>query len=876
MDNVDREVHDTLVQQDDGTCASDVYISRPNDLPSEYYDNCMPADSHSLTQILSRPIILKQGTWASSSTRGDVLAYMKFPQDLFGNYSGAAFQVTQNLNKVDGFVALKARVRIRVEVNSQPFQAGVLMMHYIPYADYMNSHTQWISTSTSANTTAASGCAHVLMNLANTTSMEFVTPYISPYLFFNLATGQGSFGHVAVSVASPLASAASSSASYTIWANFEDVQLRYPTDAPTTTQYAQVGAEIANRTRRGAISGAVGGVGRAISDVLPYVGLGWLSSPARMLSNTAEHVLNILGFSKPTVEAPNTIVKSSPTRYMLNADGADTSHKLGLCANNELATISGWAGTDHDEMRLDYIVSRPNYCRAFEWKTTDNADDSIFSMPVSPLWTQSTSARSANNYARETRLTQVAKVASLFGLWRGTMVYTFHVAKTQFHSGRLRVSFRPYVYDVTKATDSKFINMPAYAYTEEIDLSAGTTFTFKVPFVSVRPWMHTQYDLDTTIVSGDARNCATGTVQVSVINPLMAASTVSSTVEALVFVHMEDAQFAIPTKSLYLPYGTPNVAQVGGARVVRTKESAQTMDIPLREVSLAPYSSCIGETHASLRQLLKRFAYVGSIKLGKLQSSVSKIGSSGNGFVVFPWAPVVAPNNTVENTAGIMKPKYSNSWSYTQTGTTTVLQVQDLYSSVYAMYAFFRGSMRIKIVLREKGANFGSDLPIRIYINNMAMPASGNHSPFMTQDVASDFGSGDNLGTGPLQVLWDVAKTTASGEANKTGFIYQPGFAEDAMVLRFDLEGCVEFEVPYHASGHMCPTSYGNYTPVNTRSIFYPIPTVTVAGIGLSTGKATLDGCVFDIYRAIGDDFSFGGLVGVPNHLYWESAVDPI
>lgn len=875
LDNVDREARDTLVQQDDGTCASDVYVSRPNDLPSEYYDNCIPDDPHSLIQFLSRPIILKQGAWASTSSRGDVLSYMKFPQDLFGNQDGAAFQVTQNLNKVDGFVAMKAKVRIRVEVNSQPFQAGVLMMHYIPYADYMNSHTQWIATSSSANTTAASGCAHVLMNLANTTSMEFVTPYISPFLFFNLASGQGSFGHVVLSVASALSSAAANSASYTIWANFEDVQLRYPTDAPTTKQYAQVGAEIANRTRRGAISAAVGGVGRAVSDVLPYVGLGWLSSPARMLSNTAEHVLNILGFSKPTVEAPNTIVKSSPTRYMLNADGADTSHKLGLCANNELATISGWAGTDHDEMRLDYVVARPNYCRAFNWSTEGSADDSLFSMPVSPLWTQAASARGANNYARETTLTHVAKVASMFALWRGTMVYTFHVAKTQFHSGRLRISFRPYVYDMTKSTDTKYINMPAYAYTEEIDLSAGTTFTFRVPFVSVRPWMHTQYNLDTTIVSGDARNCATGTIQVSIINPLMAASTVSSTIEALVFVHMEDAQFAVPNKSMYLPYGTPNVAQVGSAKVVRTVESSQNMDIPLREVSLAPYSSCIGETHASLRQLLKRFSYVGGIQLGKLESSVSRVGSSGNGFVIFPWAPVVAPNNTVENTGGIMKPKYGNTWKFTQTGTTTVVQHNDLYSSVYAMYAFFRGSVRIKIVLREKGPNFGSDLPIRVHINAMAMPDSGNHTPFMTQSAADDFGSGDNLGTGPLQVLWDVPQLSLSTATNKTHFIYQPGFAEDSMAMRFDLEGCIEFEVPYHASGHMCPTTYGNYTPVNTRSIFYPIPTVTVTGIVLSTSKVTLDGCRFDVYRAIGDDFSFGGLLGVPKHLFWESAVDP-
>lgn len=874
MDNVDRETHDTLIQQDDGTCASDVYVSRPNDLPPSYYNDCLPDDPHTITQFLSRPVILKQGTWSSTSSRGGIIANLNFPADLFGNLPSSVFPITQNINKVDGFVALKAKVRVRVEVNSQPFQAGILMMHYVPYAEYMNSHTQWYATSTFSDTYAASGCPHVIMNLANTTSMEFVTPYISPYLFFNLATGQGSFGNVVVSIISPLNSAAANSASYTVWANFEDVELRYPTDAPLTTQYAQVGSEIAKRTQRGAISGAVGGVGRAISDVLPYVGLGWLSSPARMLSNSAEHVLNLLGFSKPTVEAPVTRVKQAPAQYLLNADGADTSHRLGLCANNELATVSGWAGTDNDEMRLDYIVSRPNFTKAFQWNTTVPADSSIFTIPVSPLWTQTASAMSAGNYATETRFTLAAKIASLYTLWRGTMVYTFHVAKTQFHSGRLRVSFRPYTFETAIATDSKFINMPAYSYTEEIDLSAGTTFTFRVPYVSVRPWLHTQYDVQTTIVSGDARNCATGTVQVSVINPLMAASTVSSSVEILVFAHMEDAQFAIPIKPYYLPFGIPNVAQVGSARIVKTKEVSESMSIPLREVSLAPYSSCIGETHSSLRQLLKRFSYVGSVRLDTLTPTATLPGSTGNGFVIFPWAPVIPQNGSITNISGLQSPKYVSRYQWNAVGSQFFDENQDMYSVIYSMYAFFRGSMRLKLFVKARGPNYSTELPIYVYINTVALPSPGFYSPAMQQTTAQFSGPSDQLGSGPLQPLFDVPIPTTTG--TKVGFAYQPGLAEARMALFPSFEGCIEFEVPYHASGHMCPTNYGSNIAVNSRSIFYPIPTVTITGSTTLGGLASLTGCQFDVFRAVGDDFSFGGLLGAPKHALWYSGVDPV
>jgi len=306
------------------------------------YDDIGEKTTHSIPDFLSRYVIISQGTWQSSSTPGAVLVNMTFPKQLFNT---GAYSVTQNINKLDGFVGLKAKVRVRIEVNSQPFQAGMLLLHYLPYSEYMQSHTQWFATNTSTDLVASTGCPHVIMNLANTTSMEFCTPYISPYLFFNLPTGQGSFGNVVISVLSPLSSSAASTASYTVWARFEDIDLRYPTDAPLTTNFAQIGTELSTMESRGTISSTVGAVGRAASAVLPWVGLGWLSSPVASLASGAESVLKMLGFSKPVVEAPVTRIKNSPTQYFFNHDGADTSHKLGLSAANALTQYSGWAGT---------------------------------------------------------------------------------------------------------------------------------------------------------------------------------------------------------------------------------------------------------------------------------------------------------------------------------------------------------------------------------------------------------------------------------------------------------------------------------------------------------------------------------------------------
>lgn len=850
--------NDTITLRDDGTRVSERFTACEGDLPSSLYDCIGEKSDHSISDFLSRYVIIQQGTWSSTSVRGDVLSNLVFPKNLFNT---GQYMVVQNINKIDGFTGFKAKVRVRIEVNSQPFQAGALMLHYVPYSEYMNSHTQWYATSSKADPVAASGCPHVIMNLANTTSMEFVTPYVSPYLYFNLATGQGSFGNVVISVLSGLSSQSSTTAHYTIWAKFEDVELRYPTDAPLTSNYAQIGNEVAKMESRKSISSTVGSLGNAIADTLPWVGLGWLSSPARMISDAGESVLKMLGFSKPSVEAPVTRVKNSPAQYFMNCDGADTSHKLSVSAANALITPSGWAGTDSDEMRLDYIASRPCYATSFNWVSTDTADKSLFLLPVSPMYTMTPSEASPNAYARTLSMPLCAKVASFFSLWRGTMVYRIQVIKTQFHSGRLRISYRPYIYD----DNNKISDMPAYAYTEEIDLSTGTDFTFEVPFVSTRPWMQTYYDIKTSVASGDARNVATGCVQISVINPLVSPVNVSSTVEVLVYASMKHAQFASPIRPPIVPCNIPDVAQIGKARLIKTEESSAIQNTP-SDLPLLPYSTCVGEVITSFRQLLKRASYVGRVEITKASATTETPGSTGSGFVIFPWAPVSPQRGDfVATLAGKMIPQYSNSYIWYNNNNS---QEPDLYSNLYSMFSFFRGSVRYKLVLARQGPNFNYNYPVKIFINVLAAPMPETWSPSMGVNTSVSV----NLGTGPLQVLADDPKITS--ENLKTNFAYTPGFTEYSIAVYPSLEGVIEFEVPFQSSGHMCPTNYGINDATSARSIFFPIPTVTVVGTEVANGNS-LTGCKFDVYRSVGDDFSFGGLLGAPQQAIWYAAKDP-
>jgi hypothetical protein len=286
----------------------------------------------------------------------------------------------------------------------------------------------------------------------------------------------------------------------------------------------------------------------------------------------------------------------------------------------------------------------------------------------------------------------------------------------------------------------------------------------------------------------------------------------------------------------------------------------------------------MGEVISSFRQLAKRFSLVGKVSLGTdIKPTATTPGSSCNGFVIFPWAPVTPANGTIKvSAAGAMTPTYYNLYRYgVDKNYTDIYQANDIYSQLYSMFAFFRGSIRYKITIVKPGTGFNSFLPIHIYINNIAPPNNGNWVPPMQITPASGATDATKLGTGPIQPLYDVAPNPTAGTV-KTGFAYQPDLTSNCTVVYPDKEGTIEFEVPFHASGPFCPTNYGQVNTTDTRSIFNPFPIVTIVGSSRYAGQnPSLTGANFDIYRAVGDDFSFGGLLGSPSTALWQSTVNP-
>ncbi|UHK03031.1 MAG: capsid protein [Guiyang dicistrovirus 2] len=774
-------------------------------------------------------------------------------------------------DKLRGFVGLRATLVIKVQVNSQPFQQGRLMLQYIPYAQYMPNRVDIINSTLQGR----SGCPRTDLDLSVGTECEMRIPYVSPHTYYNLITGQGSFGSIYLVVYSPLVDkVANGIVEYTVWAHLEDVDIQFPTAAPLYMGSAPNQHSLANRLTDGSCtvsdlekaianktfskgadkifaqmsselqqladlkqpSRAAGFVSSTFTKMREIPVLGNIFSRPAWIAQTTENLLRVAGFSKPTVAGLPCESKLRTQARMANFDGADTSHKLAMSCENELETISGLAGTNKDEMDISTVVSIPNYWDRFTWGTANDTNAVLWYNLVTPMKIKNYSATIADRF----RTTHMGYVANCFSYWRGGIVYTFKFVKTKFHSGRLSIAFIPYCYN----PNTSGLDM-SRAQKMVVDLRTSTEVSFTVPYVSTRPWMLCSRP-ETLSAASKAYAGSTGIVMVTVLNKLVAASTVSENIDVIVEVSgASDLQFAGLTSSSYAPYTGDFVnikdkltkeheeeysnethrekrdlyertpapygaifTQMMGENVVIQRNDAQNGSDPtvISQVTvtqnLTPEALCIGERTSSIRQLIKRFGYKEACVTSNVNSTMA-----------------LAPFGLDQ--VG-QKASPSNGHS-------------SLMEYFAFLYGFYRGSVRYKI------------LPIA----NATDPRK-----------EKGYYSIDNFSSYCDDLAAISSKLTNANPTVLDTFYSEGG--QSKVIVDPNIEGVAEVEYPYYSMAHISPITFNKasspqYDNNDALRGFYPPMLSTIKYLNHPDGNVK-----HNYYKAAGDDFSYFYLLGVP------------
>lgn len=528
-----------------------------------------------LLEYLARPRLISSGSLPT--TRTSFLTW-----DISrGNLTTLWFP--NLLTRIQGVYGIRFTTRFTLMTASTPFQASVLAQS-VQYATTFGNLLQYPRL---LNPAFVTNLPHVKHDITETTMSILDVPFLYPQDFMPLYPADGGdtasgacVGVYGITALMPYRALAGSNApTYKLLVSLHDVELIGSMPANPGAVLLQSGLSDTKSVANSAYKGRQLSKGNAMlaeektvkgSDfarkaattlrtVAPFVPL--LDSVGSMTANLLDAGANVassFGFAKPQVqEAPSRVVRNSHIGEA-NVDIDSASFVLAPFQNNRLAVDALAGGTEVDEMAIQYVIGKYGQAFVGTLATTDATGSVIYGCQVCPtnFWFRTNALRPSGNIAlpagstattNTIACTPLCYVSTFFRYWRGTMKFKFTFSKTKFHGGRVMVGYVPAINDpgpagVLSSTISTIeisggLPQP-FSYCEVFDLKDSSAFEFEVPFVSPDPF------IDVT--------ASTGSVTMTVLDPLVTSGETSGTIDYMVEVKAEeDFEFGCPAAPMF-------------------------------------------------------------------------------------------------------------------------------------------------------------------------------------------------------------------------------------------------------------------------------------------------------------------------------------
>lgn len=672
-EQTDTTINETTTFHDDGPVVVKEY-PRYVSIGESFRDTAIDSKVHDLKSFLGRPILCATGTWSVTDAAKTQLQTIPLPS--------ACLSTPSYAEKIRGFYGFRAKMVCRVQVNSQRFQQGRLLLHYLPQ--------------TAAMKPARKACAlsHLMLitqqprvdyNLNEDTEVRLEIPYVSTSMYYNMMNGDYDFGTFYLTVYSPLKTGAgSTTCSYSVWCHFEDVEVAYPTVSQSgikigrgrggkSTGKVDVTDGELEGVGLGSISGFMARASKSASILSEIPLISAFTAPTSWALGVLGRAADSLGFSKPVNAGPSKRVTLGAFAYMNNTNAVDNSVKMAVRSDNQVGQLPGFAGTDIDEMDINYLIGIPCYIDQVPWTTAQATGTALSSTSLGPAkFNAAANAVSSSITYPLVYHSPMSYFANIFQYFRGSLVLTLKIVKTEFHSGRLQVEFYPGL-NVPNTTATMANSQ--YVFREVIDLRTSSEVTITFPYTSLTPYMNTTDSF--------------GLVAVRVINPLVAPENLSTSCQIIQeWSAAPDFEFAVPIPARQAPIifspQSGGMSSGSGSMSIPGHELGHVVDNKMIMPSLQPALYCIGERIQSIRQLTKRFTSF--------------------------WA-----GSTVRDPVMAIDPQTHYLPTLTITGGPVVLadMKTDMLSYFGSLYRFNRGATRFKII---DPSNMGSCLTAQVRV----------------------------------------------------------------------------------------------------------------------------------------------------------------
>jgi hypothetical protein len=355
--------------------------------------------------------------------------------------------------------------------------------------------------------------------------------------------------------------------------------------------------------------------------------IGTVAKASEIGFGALKKVASIFGWARPVLTHDATLVKNMPFQNSALTIGSETNYRLVLDPKQELTVAPRIFGEEQDVMSLEYIASTKSFLTTFTWAVTDNPNEYIWYSAVTPDL-RSTESITGGIISQPTPM---AFALRPFDSWRADIVFTFQIACSKFHRGKLMFVYEPNNSQGSLIAASEFgLNRQ---YVKIIDIQETQEISFCVKWAHYRAWCEHRAENSLTVpgMYGSSYNTAAsysngmnGIIFVAPFNGLVSPDAADIDLEINVYVHAENfkvnrytgrhMEYQTDVAEMLLMENTPikPESRLGSSLSSQDVECVVMNDstATTQEISQDHY----GEQPVSFRSLLKRYDRYGVVR----------------------------------------------------------------------------------------------------------------------------------------------------------------------------------------------------------------------------------------------------------------------
>jgi len=426
-----------------------------------------------LNKFLSRPVLIHTINWEVGNSIDEDIR----PWKLFFNH-------TSIRKKIDNYAFIRCDLHLKIMINASPFYYSALLCAYKPMVNFVSAP---IWPGDGDVLVGYSQRPNVVVYPQNSEGGEMVIPFVYPREWLRLTSDAdlSNMGALFINTFADLMNAnsvAGTSVDVQFYAWAENIEM-----AGLTVDLA---VQSKDEYGKGPVSKPASAIARATGMLSKVPIIGNYMTATSVAADAVSNIAAMFGYTKVPVIEDVKPFKNLPFHGLATAEISDCTERLCIDSKNELTIDNSAIGAEQeDPLLISNFVQHKSYLTSFTWQSSDAADTLLWNSYVTPFM----SVVTAGTGQTIVNGTPMWVVSNMFDYWRGDIIFDLKILCSQYHRGRLRVSWDPV------GNIANTVNSSTEVYTTIVDITEDTNVSLRVPYCQRTAYQHIPSNPTSTI-----------------------------------------------------------------------------------------------------------------------------------------------------------------------------------------------------------------------------------------------------------------------------------------------------------------------------------------------------------------------------------------